>query len=86
MGANNHKELPEELNATLQNIVCMGSKRDGSPCRRVLGLQAIVEGTIVLKCRRCGMTNILDIQGLEVVDSKTVDEGLGQLGSRAKNT
>ena len=72
------------LDVEFENIKCMGMRRDGTPCDRVLGLQAILEGTVVIKCRSCGLVNVVDIRGLRVVKSRTVDQGLGQIGSRAE--
>lgn len=72
------------LDVEFENITCMGQRRDGEPCNRVLALQAILEGTVVIKCRSCGLVNVVDIRGLRVIKSRTVDQGLGQIGSRAE--
>lgn len=48
-------KLPEELNTKLRAYHC-------ASCGRFLCFQAIVEGTIVIKCRRCKEYNVLDIR------------------------
>jgi phage FluMu protein Com len=53
--------LQEELNIELQSLYCSG-------CGRFILNYAILEGTIVAKCRRCKRLNVLDIHGLELVD------------------
>jgi transcription elongation factor Elf1 len=63
LGSNNTKpellpELPDNLNARLVEFHC-------GRCGRFLGLQAIVEGTVVVWCGKCKDFNILDVrQGL----------------------
>lgn len=57
-------ELPDELNVELVEIHCTN-------CGRFLGFQAIVEGTIALKCRQCKQWNILDVHGIEVLSSES---------------
>ena len=57
------EEIPEELNATLQELHC-------SNCGRFLALQAIVEGTIAVRCRRCKQYTVLDVQGIGVIESE----------------
>lgn len=54
------KKLQEELNIELEEWHCGG-------CGRFLLLQAVVEGTIVKKCRRCKKINVLDIHSLEII-------------------
>ena len=49
------EKLPEELNARLQEYHC-------AKCGRFLAFIAIVEGTIVIKCRRCKELNVLDVR------------------------
>lgn len=50
--------LPEDLNVSLREYHC-------GNCGRFLCLYAIVEGTIVIKCRRCKEYNVLDIRSDE---------------------
>lgn len=49
------EKLPEDLNTRLKEYHCAN-------CGRFLCFQAIVEGTIVIKCRRCKEYNVLDIR------------------------
>lgn len=49
------EKLPEDLNARLREYHCAN-------CGRFLAFQAIVEGTVVIKCRRCKEYNVLDIR------------------------
>lgn len=51
-------KLPEELNARLKEYHCAN-------CGRFLAFQAIIEGTIAVKCRRCKEWNILDVRSEE---------------------
>lgn len=50
--------LPDELNIKLREYHCAN-------CGRFLALQAIVEGSIVIKCRRCKEINVLNITSSE---------------------
>ena len=56
-------ELPPELNVRTEEFHC-------SKCGRFLGFQAIVEGTIVVKCKTCKEWVALDVRGIvaKVVD------------------
>ena len=47
-------DIPEELKVTLKEYHCAN-------CGRFLCLQAIVEGTIAIPCRRCKEMNVLDV-------------------------
>lgn len=49
------EEIPPEMAIKLKEYHCAN-------CGRFLCLQAIAEGTIVVKCRRCKELNILDVQ------------------------
>ncbi len=49
------EKLPEELNSKLQEYHC-------AKCGRFLCFFALVEGTVVIKCRRCKELNILDVR------------------------
>ena len=49
------EDIPEELNAILKEYHCAN-------CGRFLALQAIIEGTLVIRCRRCKTVNVLDTQ------------------------
>jgi len=57
-GADNHQaekqQLEELYNVTFKEWFCSG-------CGHFLFWQAIVEGTVVNKCRRCKRINVLDI-------------------------
>ena len=55
------EEIPDELNTTLEELHC-------SNCGRFLALVAIVEGTLVIKCRQCKNYTVLDVQGISVVN------------------
>jgi len=56
-------DLPDNLNARLSEYHC-------GRCGRFLGLQAIVEGTIVNWCNRCKDFSILDVrQGLTKIQT-----------------
>lgn len=52
------EKLPEDLNVKLKEYHCAN-------CGRFLALYAIIDGTIVIKCRRCKEYNVLDIQSVE---------------------
>ena len=54
------KQLQEELNIKLEEWHCGG-------CGRFLLLYAILEGTVVKRCRRCKKVNVLHIHELEIV-------------------
>ncbi len=62
------EKLPAELNAQLQEYHC-------AKCGRFLAFFAIVEGTVVIKCRRCKEMNVLDLRQVltEPVFSASVD-------------
>ncbi len=47
-------EAPDKLNIPLVEFKCGG-------CKRVLALYAIIEGTVVVKCKRCKAWNCVDI-------------------------
>jgi phage FluMu protein Com len=49
------ENLPEELNVKMKEYHCAN-------CGRFLALQAIIEGTIAIKCRRCKELNVLDVR------------------------
>jgi len=51
--------IPEELNARLKKYYCCN-------CGRFLAYQAVVEGTIVIKCHKCKEFNILDVRTVEL--------------------
>ena len=48
-------EIPEELKAKVKEYHCAN-------CGRFLCFQAILEGTIAVKCKRCKEWNVLDVQ------------------------
>jgi len=52
------KKLSEDYNILFKEYHC-------SNCGRFLALQAVVEGTIVIKCRRCKEYSVLDIRAIE---------------------
>jgi phage FluMu protein Com len=56
-----HRELPPDLNPEVEEFRCVN-------CGRFLGLVALVEGTVVIKCRRCKIWSVLD-QHQEKVDN-----------------
>lgn len=47
------KTLPDELNPQVEELHCAN-------CNHFLALEAIVEGTIAIKCRYCKSWNILN--------------------------
>jgi len=53
-----HEKIPDDYNIDFKEYHC-------SNCGRFLCLQAIVEGTIAIKCRRCKELNVLDIRSVE---------------------
>ncbi len=55
-------QVPDEMKAKLREYHC-------SNCGRFLALQAIVEGSIVIRCRRCKELNVLDVQSFEPIDT-----------------
>lgn len=57
---NNFTELPDELNVEFLELHCTN-------CGRFLALQAIVEGTIAIKCKRCKQWNVLDVHGIDMI-------------------
>ncbi len=57
-------EAPDKLNIPLVELKCGG-------CRRVLALYAIVDGSVVIKCKRCKAWTALDIHS-EVQDNGKV--------------
>lgn len=46
-------ELPNDLNPDVEEFHCVN-------CGRFLGLIALVEGTVVIKCRRCKIWSVID--------------------------
>lgn len=60
-------ESPEQLEQKLEEFPCAG-------CKRVLGLVAISDGMVVIKCKRCKAWNVLDIH-LQVEDNAVVKVG-----------
>jgi len=46
---------PDQLEQKLEQFECAG-------CNRVLGLVAIIDGMVVIKCKRCKAWNVLDIR------------------------
>lgn len=54
-------EAPDKLNIPLVELKCGG-------CRRVLALYAIIDGTVVVKCKRCKAWTAIDIHS-EVQDN-----------------
>jgi phage FluMu protein Com len=56
------QKVADELNVKFEKWFC-------SSCGRFLLDYAILEGTIVRKCRRCKRMNVLDIHGVELVES-----------------
>ncbi len=52
------EKLPEDLDIRLKEYHC-------GNCGRFLCLQALIEGTVVIKCRRCKEWNILDARAVE---------------------
>jgi len=56
------KKVADELDVEFLSWYCSG-------CGRFLLNYAILEGTIVCKCRRCKRQNVLDIHGVELVES-----------------
>jgi phage FluMu protein Com len=48
-------------------------------CGRFLAMYAIVEGTIIIRCRRCKEDNVLDVHATNVV---ITDDPLGVLTAR----
>lgn len=51
-------KLPDDLNAKLKTYYC-------ASCGRFLAYHAIIEGTIIIKCRRCKEYNVLDVRVVE---------------------
>ncbi|MDD5547087.1 MAG: hypothetical protein PHO67_08055 [Candidatus Omnitrophica bacterium] len=60
-------EAPDKLNIPLVEFKCGG-------CRRVLALYAIIDGCMVVKCKRCKAWNCIDIHS-EVQDNGGVKVG-----------
>jgi LSD1 subclass zinc finger protein len=60
-------EAPSVLDVKFEEFRCKG-------CRRVLALVAIVEGSVVVKCKRCKAWNALDIQST-ISDNGSVKVG-----------
>lgn len=59
-------KLPGNLNAKLSEIHC-------GRCGRFLGLQAIVDGTIVLWCAKCKDFNVIDVRAEGLTSIQTYD-------------
>lgn len=53
-------ELPDDLNPDVEELKCVN-------CGRFLGLVALVEGTVCIKCRRCKIWSVIDVH-MEKVD------------------
>ncbi|MDD5700417.1 MAG: hypothetical protein PHU23_00080 [Dehalococcoidales bacterium] len=68
----NNGHLPPEDAIKFKEFHCTG-------CGRFLALYAIVEGTIVIKCRRCKEENVLDVH----VPNITVEQVLTVPGTGA---
>jgi phage FluMu protein Com len=73
-----HRELPPDLNPEVEEFRCVN-------CGRFLGLVALVEGTIVVKCRRCKIWSVLDVHRQEVdnEDPSTLKSAKGRDRSQA---
>lgn len=48
-------DSPNQMEENIEEFKCVG-------CNRVLALVAIVDGMIVIKCKRCKAWNVLDIK------------------------
>ena len=48
-------DSPDQLEEKLEEFKCAG-------CSRVLSLVAIIDGMVVIKCKRCKAWNVLDIR------------------------
>ena len=55
------KSLPEALNPDVKEFRCVN-------CGRFLGLIALVEGTVCLKCKRCKIWSVVDVHS-EALDT-----------------
>ena len=55
-------KLQEEFNIEFEEWHCGG-------CGRFLILYAVLEGTMVKRCKKCKKVNVLHIHELEIVDS-----------------
>lgn len=49
------RELPDNLNPDVEELRCVN-------CGRFLGLIALVEGTVCLKCKRCKIWSVIDVR------------------------
>jgi len=56
------KTLPANLDPEVEEFRCVN-------CGRFLGLIAIVEGTVCLKCKRCKIWSVIDVH--QVVDNES---------------
>lgn len=73
----NH-DMPDELNTKLDSVRCCD-------CGRFLCLQAIIEGTVAIRCRRCKKWTILDIHSIDgIKSSPEVDQGLDHFGQKVE--
>lgn len=64
------RELPEDLNPDVEEMRCVN-------CGRFLGLVALVEGTVVIKCRRCKIWSVIDVSNsvAEAVSTESSSPG-----------
>jgi len=56
-----HHELPADFNPDVEEFRCVN-------CGRFLGLIALVEGTVVIRCKRCKIWSVVDVHK-EIVDN-----------------
>jgi phage FluMu protein Com len=61
-------QIPEELKVRVKEYHCAN-------CGRFLCFQAILEGTIAIKCKRCKEWNVLNIESTEEVLTKVLTSG-----------
>lgn len=52
-------ELPPDLNPEVEEFHCVN-------CGRFLGFVALVEGTVVINCRRCHVWSVIDNHQMKV--------------------
>lgn len=59
-------DVPQELKVKVESLHCVN-------CNRFLLYYAVVEGTIVTKCRRCHVWNVVDITS--TIEVSPIDNG-----------
>lgn len=72
------RELPQDMDVEIEEFRCVN-------CGRFLGLIALVEGTVVIRCRRCKIWSVIDIHReieLDKTDKNVYSEIKVEIGHR----